>query len=196
MKITIDGKPYEVEIRPGEVLVEGKSYPVRSARTGNQVSVEIGGNSRQVELKGDSVVVDGKAYAVALEAAEPAAAAPAAAPRPVAAAPAQAPAPRQAPAVAPRPAPMAPPKAAAPRVAAPAGNGAGTPIKAPMPGKLLRVLVKEGDKVGFGSVLMVLEAMKMENEIRSTVGGTVRSVPVSAGLTVNANDTLAVIQEG
>ena len=73
MKITIDGKPYEVEVKPGEVLVEGKSYPVRSARTGNQVDVEVGGTAHQVELKGDSVVVDGKAYAVAMEAVKPAA---------------------------------------------------------------------------------------------------------------------------
>jgi glutaconyl-CoA decarboxylase len=102
-------------------------------------------------------------------------------------------APRPAPVVAPAPAPRpAAPAAPAPRPA-PSAAVDGKPATAPMPGKILRVLVKEGDAVPVGGVLMVLEAMKMENEIRAQVAGTVRELRVSAGDTVKPGEVLAVI---
>ena len=84
-------------------------------------------------------------------------------------------------------APVAP-VAAAP-VAAPAAAGAVT-VSAPMPGNILDVKVKAGASVKAGDVLVILEAMKMENEIVAPQDGTVASVNVNKGDTVNSGDTL------
>jgi biotin carboxyl carrier protein len=66
-------------------------------------------------------------------------------------------------------------------------------IKAPMPGKIVRVLVKVGDAVEAGQGLLVVEAMKMQNEICAPKTGTVERVLVAEGQAVNAGETLAVI---
>lgn len=66
-------------------------------------------------------------------------------------------------------------------------------VTAPMPGKVVRVLVKLGDEVEVGRGLVVVEAMKMQNEIRSPKTGTVERLLVSEGQAVNAGDTLAVV---
>ena len=71
----------------------------------------------------------------------------------------------------------------------------GTPVKAPMPGKILDVKVSQGQNVKRGDVLMVLEAMKMENEIVAPEDGTVASVQVSAGSVVEAGDVLASLKQ-
>ncbi len=66
-------------------------------------------------------------------------------------------------------------------------------VVAPMPGKVVRVLVKEGDVVEAGQGLLVMEAMKMQNEIRSPKGGTVERVLVEEGQAVNAGDAMCVV---
>jgi biotin carboxyl carrier protein len=66
-------------------------------------------------------------------------------------------------------------------------------ITAPMAGKVVRVLVKSGDKVEMGQGLLVVEAMKMQNEIRSTKSGTVERLLADEGQAVNAGDTLVWI---
>jgi biotin carboxyl carrier protein len=66
-------------------------------------------------------------------------------------------------------------------------------ITAPMPGKVVRVLVKSGDAVEAGQGLLVVEAMKMQNEIKSPKSGTLERVLVSEGQAVNAGETLAVV---
>jgi biotin carboxyl carrier protein len=66
-------------------------------------------------------------------------------------------------------------------------------IVAPMPGKVVRLLVKEGDRVEAGQGLLVVEAMKMQNEIRSPKGGTVERVLAKEGQAVNAGDVLCVV---
>ncbi len=66
----------------------------------------------------------------------------------------------------------------------------GKSVKAPMPGNALRVFVKPGDKVKAGDKLLILEAMKMENEITAPEDGTVASVTVSAGSSVVAGAEL------
>ena len=86
-------------------------------------------------------------------------------------------------------APAAPAPAAAPTPAA----GEGTKVTAPMPGNILDVKVNTGDTVTKGQVLMVLEAMKMENDIVAPCDGKVTSVVAKKGDTVNASDTLATI---
>ncbi len=87
----------------------------------------------------------------------------------------------EAPAVA-QPAPAAKP-VAQPASPAPAA-GAGTAVKAPLPGTINAINVKVGDKVGVGDVVIVLEAMKMQNNIEAETAGTVTSVLVNQGDTV------------
>ncbi|TAK31933.1 MAG: biotin/lipoyl-binding protein [Chloroflexota bacterium] len=72
-----------------------------------------------------------------------------------------------------------------------ASNGA---VKALMPGKVIKVNVCEGDAVESGTILMVLEAMKMENEIHAPHAGRVKSLMVTPGSNVNGGDVLAVLE--
>lgn len=81
------------------------------------------------------------------------------------------------------PAPVQP--VAKSQVAQPAAPaGAGTPVKAPLPGTINAINVKVGDKVGVGDVVVVLEAMKMQNNIEAENAGTVTSILVNQGDTV------------
>jgi biotin carboxyl carrier protein len=66
-------------------------------------------------------------------------------------------------------------------------------IVAPMPGKVVRVLVEQGEKVDAGRGLVVVEAMKMQNEIRSPKTGTVERLAVTEGQAVNAGEVLAIV---
>ncbi len=121
-------------------------------------------------MKKYNVTVNGTSYEITLEAVDAAEvkAAPAAAPAAVAEVPAAAPAP----------------------VAAPAN---GETVTAPMPGTILAVNVQNGATVKKGDVLMILEAMKMENEIISPVDGTIASVNTSKGSSVETGAVLCVI---
>ena len=92
---------------------------------------------------------------------------------------------------APGAAPAAAPAAAAP--AAPVVTGAGEAVNAPMPGNILKVNVTNGQAVKAGTVLVVLEAMKMENEIMAPKDGTVTQVLVQKGSTVDTGAPLVVI---
>lgn len=85
------------------------------------------------------------------------------------------------------------PAAPAPAAAAAAPVSGGTNVISPMPGTILSVNVTVGQAVKAGDVLMVLEAMKMENDIVASADGTVRQLLVSKGSTVNTDDVLAVI---
>ncbi|MCR5792162.1 MAG: biotin/lipoyl-binding protein [Lachnospiraceae bacterium] len=85
------------------------------------------------------------------------------------------------------------PKAAAPKAAAPAGAQGGTPVNAPMPGKVLAVKANVGQAVSKGDVVLVLEAMKMENEIVAPADGTIASINANVGDEVNAGDVLATL---
>ena len=102
-------------------------------------------------------------------------------------------------AIAPAPAAAAAPVAAAapaPAAAAPAApvvTGSGEAVNAPMPGNILKVNVQNGQAVKAGEVLVVLEAMKMENEIMAPKAGTVTQVLVSKGSTVDTGAPLVVI---
>ena len=116
-------------------------------------------------MKRYNITVNGTAYDVTVEETDGSAA-------PVAA-PAAAPAPK---------------KAAAP--AAPAGAQGGVKINAPMPGTIVDVKLAVGAKVTNGTVIAVLEAMKMENEISAPQDGTIASIDVRKGDTVNSGDVL------
>lgn len=90
------------------------------------------------------------------------------------------------------------PKAAAPKAAAPkaapkaAGQGS-VKVNSPMPGKILSVKTRVGQAVKKGEVLMILEAMKMENEVVAPEDGTVASIDVAAGDSVEAGVVLATL---
>lgn len=91
-------------------------------------------------------------------------------------------------------APKAAPKAAAPKAAPKASGGAGAvKVNAPMPGKILDVKASAGQSVKKGDVLMILEAMKMENEVVAPQDGTVASIDVAAGDSVEAGAVLATM---
>ena len=89
-------------------------------------------------------------------------------------------------------APAAPANKPAPAPAAPAGN-ARISVSAPMPGNILSVNVKPGDKVEKGAILCILEAMKMENEILAPEAGVVASVTVAKGAAVQSGDVLVTL---
>ena len=96
---------------------------------------------------------------------------------------------------APKPAAPAPaPAAAAPKPAAPAAApGSGNPVKAPLPGTISSISVKVGDQVNVGDTVLVLEAMKMQNNIEAETTGTITSVAVSAGDSVMEGSVLVTI---
>lgn len=127
-------------------------------------------------MKKFSVTVNGTVYDVEVNEVKAGGAAPA---------PAAAPAPKAAPAPAPAAAP-------APKAAAPVAAGA-TTVKAPMPGKILSVAVSAGQAVKKGDLLLVLEAMKMQNEIYAPQDATVSEVRVSANQTVATGEDLSLI---
>lgn len=99
----------------------------------------------------------------------------------------------------PGPARPAQPAAAAAARVKPAGTAAGQGagdkkrVAAPMPGTVLKIGVNQGDKVTRGQMLLVLEAMKMENEIQAPEDGVVKEILTSQGAAVNGGDTLIVL---
>ncbi|MEG1583991.1 MAG: biotin/lipoyl-containing protein [Anaerovorax sp.] len=130
-------------------------------------------------MKKYNITVNGTAYAVEVEELG-GSAAPQAAPAPVASAPKAAP---------------AAPKAAAPQAAPAAAPSAGAQrVDCPMPGTILDIRVKPGEAVAAGQILVILEAMKMENEIMAPEAGTVDTVPVTKGQAVNAGDLLVSLK--
>ena len=100
---------------------------------------------------------------------------------------------------------MKPTKAAAPKVVSkaatqatagvvpPAAKAKAATVNSPLPGTVLKIFVKEGDKVTAGQKVVLLEAMKMENEIMAPKAGTVTQVLVSKGSTVDTGAALVVI---
>ena len=128
-------------------------------------------------MKKFNITVNGTAYEVEVEEVRAAgAAAPVAAPKAAA--------------------PAAAPKAAAPAapVAAPKAAAAGErSVDAPMPGKIVEVKVSVGQSVKAGDTLLILEAMKMQNEIAADADGTVKAINVTAGQSVKVRDSLVIL---
>ncbi len=155
--------------------VNNVEYTVQVASIfGNKAQVFVNGTPYEVEMEGDAM-------------AAPVAFAPAPAPAPVAAPVAEAPkaeAPKAE--AAPAPAPEKPQETAA----VPAG---GTPVKSPLPGIINDIKVAVGDKVKNGQVLLILEAMKMENEITAEQDGVVSAIAVNKGDSVMEGTVLLTI---
>ena len=133
--------------------------------------VTLNGKNYEVEVTETDAIVTGITEVPVMVAAAPVAVAPVAAP-------AEAPKAEETPA-----APAAP--------AAPTASG--TQVKAPMPGTILAVKASAGQAVKAGDVIVVLEAMKMENDIVAPCDGTVKEIVVAKGTTVNTDDILAII---
>ena len=72
-------------------------------------------------------------------------------------------------------------------------TGGDKTVKSPMPGRVVKVLIAKGDVVEIGQGLLVLEAMKMENEVRARIAGTVAEVHVTPGATVEGNAKLVTL---
>lgn len=130
---------------------------------GSKAKVEVNGIPFEVEMQGSSLVEEALPTVSTEAAAAPAA---------------------------PAAAPAAEP---APAAAAKSGPGAGAPVKAPLPGVVTKILVKEGQGVKKGETVLVLEAMKMENNITAEADGTVTGICVSAGDSVMEGTTLITI---
>ena len=133
-------------------------------------------------MKNYTITVNGNVYEVTVEEGFTGAAS---APK------AAAPAPKAAPATAPKAAPA--PAAAPAAPAAPAGAAGAVAVTAPMPGKILGVKASAGQAVKRGQVLLILEAMKMENEIVAPQDGTVATINVAVGDSVEPGATLATL---
>ena len=177
MRVTldVDGRPTELEVdlAAGTARIGDRSFPVKVvADTPSRVELEIDGEKILVEgwwpgvpSPPEPVAVDGERFRVSARVES----APGGAVRPVAPA-----------------ASWTAAAAAVPTVAA----GEGTGVVPPMPGKVVEVRVQEGDAVTAGQVLLVLEAMKMRNEVTAPIAGIVRSLSVSPGSNVRAREPM------
>jgi|HubBroStandDraft_1064217.scaffolds.fasta_scaffold02229_6 biotin carboxyl carrier protein len=183
MRVTIerDGKTTTVEVAPGvdEVTVGTQRYPVTVVRV-SPLTVEL-------EIAGEKVIVDnwpdhlpdppgpvdvnGERWTVGISRG------------PVTSGPAN-------PTKIPSPAVTATP---ATPDASPRGTPEGTPVVPPMPGKVIEIRVKDGDHVRKGDVLLVLEAMKMRNEVTTPIDGVVRGLRVSAGSNARAREPMLFV---
>lgn len=179
MKMTIAGREYEVQAGENEITVDGKAYATTVKGHGLTRTVTVAGRTMRIDLDepgegdGRTVNVDGQVFQVAITGAA-ITTTPAAPVRSVGPA-------------------ASPPSggSAAPRAGrSAAGKGA---VAAQMAGRVLRIEVKAGDQVEEGALLLILEAMKMENEIRAPRAGTVQSVAVSVGDRVNGGDALVTL---
>jgi len=180
LRVVRDGSTEEVEVASdlSTVTVSGRTFPVTVVRSeALRVELEIGGERVLVENWPDHfsdppapVDVNGERAAVTLERLS---------------APSSGPSPPARVASAEPVAPGAPPPSFAPRDSA--------PIVPPMPGKVIELRVSEGQRVEAGTVLLVLEAMKMRNEVTSPAAGVVRGLRVSVGANVRAREPMLYV---
>ena len=167
MKLTIGSHSYEVEIAGDTVIVDGEPFRVRVEDVGSTRVVQV--NDRPIRVDIGATSESATSVTVegqTLEVSISGGSRTRATARPA-----------------------APRETAAAR---PAVKGA---ITAQMTGRVVRVAVQPGDAIASGDLILVLEAMKMENEVRSPRAGTVKSVHVAAGDRVSQGDPLVVLDE-
>jgi len=166
----IDGKIYNVELGMGKVItidVEGKTFQARTKKTGNGMSVGIGRKEFLVRFEESHISIDGHKHAVEVRNLR-----------------------RGRPSWYNATDETEDIKAGKPAHKMSGGEGM---IHPPMPGRIVSIKVKKGDSVKIGSPILVLEAMKMQNEIASNMDGVVREIRVSEGDLVESGDVLVVI---
>ena len=171
-QVTIGGRTYEVEVRGNVVVVDGQEFPIKIRDDGDHLTVQAGDAPYRVQLppegerqSGMAVQVDYRPFTYEYSGSLGG----------------PAPAPRRA----------AAPRAAAPKSGGPAAKGA---LTARIAGRVTRIIASVGDSVKAGDVILLLEAMKMENEIKAAGDGTVKEIPVAEGQRVVEGETLAVIE--
>jgi biotin carboxyl carrier protein len=169
--VTIGGRNYEVEVRGDAVVVDGHEYPVKVRDEGAYVQVSAGGVPYRVQLpppgerdSGMAVTVDSRPFTLQYSGL-----------------------------LGSRPAPRAPRAAGGGAPAAPRPGVKGG-VAAQIAGRVMRVNVKAGDAVKQGDVLLILEAMKMENEVKAPADGTCKEVLVAEGARVADGETMVVIE--
>jgi len=179
-RLTVDGTAHDVSVGPDSITVDGQTFGARVERTGRNVVVLVDGRPYFVEvgeMAGDLLIVgvDGAPREVELGSRAQRARVPAARPSPP-------------------PSPSATGAATAqrpsPSAALRPGRGGGNSVLAPMAGRVTRVAVSAGDTVEPGDLLLILEAMKMENEIRATHTGIIERILAEEGSRVSAGEAL------
>jgi biotin carboxyl carrier protein len=172
LEVTVDGETTQVEVdrARGVVRWNGREIPAKVLRDKfGKVELEVAGEKHTIEGWPDGaseppapVVVNGEQYRAGVQ--------------------------RVGPIVVRVPTPAAPTTAPPPPVSA--VTGPGTALLPPMPGKIVELRVKEGDKVEKGQVVLVLEAMKMRNEVTAPVAGRIADVRVAVGTNVRAREPM------
>ncbi len=178
LRVVRDGRTEEVEVASdlSSVTLSGRTYPVVVVRTeALRVELEIGGERVLVENWPDhfpvppsAVDVNGERAPVKIEVVSSGSTA-TSSPVPTA-----------------RTDPAPPPSSSSP-------PSEGTPVMPPMPGRVIELRVSEGQRVEAGSVLLVVEAMKMRNEVASPVAGVVRGLRVTAGSNVRSHEPMLYV---
>jgi glutaconyl-CoA/methylmalonyl-CoA decarboxylase subunit gamma len=153
-RLTVDGKAYEITISADSVSVDGQTFGARVERAGPNLVVLVDGRPYYVEV-GETA---GRLLIVGVDGA-----------------------PREVELNGGLRAARSSPRAVTPPMTPGQSAGGDREVVAPMAGRITRVAVGEGDRVEAGDLLLILEAMKMENEIRATRPGVVRRVLPSAG---------------
>lgn len=170
--VTIGGRNYEVELKGDSVVVDGHEYPVKVRDEGAYVQVTAGGVPYRVQLpppgerdSGMAVTVDSRPFTLQYSGT-----------------------------LGSRPAPR-PPRAAG-GGGAPSAPRAGVKggVAAQIAGRVLSIRVRAGDTVQQGDILLILEAMKMENEVKAPAAGVVSRVLVAEGARVADGETMVVIE--
>jgi biotin carboxyl carrier protein len=175
MKIALDGREFDVEVEADAVVVDGRRFQVSLKGDGLARTATVNGRAINIRLgePGDngsrSANADGQVWQVTVSGSSRAASAPGVSPSSALST-----------------------ASSAPRASARTSKGA---VTAQMTGRVLRVEVGPGDHVEANALLLILEAMKMENEIRAPRAGTVKSVAVSVGDRVNSGDVLIELEE-
>ena len=176
VKSQLPGSIIKVMVTEGQSVKKGEVImTIESMKMENSIMAEADGVISKIYVEaGKSVMQDDKLVDIAVSGA------PVAAPAPAPAAPVAKPAPASAPAPAPAPAP-----------AASAANA--KPVKSPLPGSIIKILVSEGESVKRGQTLLTMESMKMENEIKAEKDGVVTSIKVTPGQNVMQEDDLLMM---
>ena len=168
--LLIDGKVYKVELGIGEIVtieVEGKTFQAETKKTNKELAVHLDKKEFLVRFEGAYVSIDGHKHAIEVRNLR-----------------------RGKPSWHYSTEESEDIKVGTPTHKISGGEGV---IHPPMPGRVISIKVKEGDSVKIGSSILVLEAMKMQNEIVSNTDGVVREIRVSEGDLVESKDVLVVI---
>jgi len=176
LEVTVDGeaRTLEVDLERGVLHWKGREVPVKVVQDGfARVELEIAGEKFIVEgwppgnpLPPGPTSVNGERYSATLvrSSASPVGKGPTLSPKP-----------------------------AAPPTPGSRASGEGTPVLPPMPGRVVEIRVRVGEDVAKGQVLLVLEAMKMRNEVAAPVTGTVAAVHVTVGANVRAGEPMVLL---